>query len=70
MSRTRRSMAVPMVETTTEHGGDDPIYRKACQDVIDQFQWVGSGQPPLPEKVICHRWPDEENVKHIWKKGD
>ena len=63
----RRNMPVPFEDVTTEHTGDDPIYQKSCQELIDQSQWAGSAPPVFPSKVIVHHIENHDDVRHIYR---
>ena len=57
----------------TEHFPGDPEYSRACQDIIDEAQWMGRN-PTLPEKVVVHHLEEQEmifggdNVKHVYRR--
>ncbi len=66
--RSQRALPEPIPEETFERGSDG--YNHAAQDMMDEAQWRGTGQPALPDKVIEHYFPDEEDVKHVYKKKE
>jgi len=53
-----------------EYEPGSPGYNRALQNMYDEGQWSGRGQPVHPDKVVEHVLPDEEDVRHIWRKGD
>lgn len=63
-----RALPMSPEDNTTEHTVGDPIYHRACQDLIDESQWSGCAPPCYPEKIIVHHLDAEESARHLYKR--
>ena len=65
-----RNRAVSLGEEGEVYEKGSPGYNRALQDMFDEAQWRGSGQPQVPDKVIEHTYGDGEDVKHVYKRKE
>lgn len=53
-----------------DYGVGTPEYQRACQDLIDQQQWRGTGQPAFPASIRVHEYDGPEDIMDIYRRKE